>query len=568
MMSSSTNYLWKKYFGVITRSKNSRIFIGAFILAIFIIGSFIFETFLSYENEIKKAEIQTSNLAQVLESQITISFRNVDLILQDIQDEIGEQAKNNKQTDKINHILKKHSSRLPEVLSLKMTDENGEYLADDRGIVSKILNLKDREYFHDFKVDPTDRLIISPPVISKTANIWIIVLVRPILSKEGQFKGMVLATIPIEYYKKMFEKVNVFDDGVIALKHANNIMFARKPAAKNTVGQEIKNNPELEKFLASKAYTTSYKYNSVVDNINRIVSARKFSKYPLYILIGFSSEAILADWKLRTTIHLIIVLLVLAMSAYFLLNFLISLEQVEEQRKQAMQSAKLSSLGEMASGIAHEINNPLTIISMSAKILMKQRADSSDEKLLEGLDKIINTSDRIAKIIRGLRSFSRDSFADSFVPTKVSKIVESTLDLCQEKIKGRGVFLKVNISDDYEINCSEIQIAQVLMNLLNNSLDALENDDERWIKIDISQTSSKVRIAVSDSGKKIPAHIAEKIMNPFFTTKEVGKGTGLGLSISKGIIDQHQGNFYLDRQHPLNTFVIELPTAKINLKSA
>lgn len=567
MMNSETTYKWKKYFGVITRSKNSRLFICAIILAVFIVASFIFESYVSYQNEIKKAEIQTSNLAQVLESQITISFRNIDLILQDLQEEVGEQIYY-LETEELNYILKRHSSRLPEVLSIKITDENAEFLADDRGVVSTNLNLKDRTYFNELKNDPSDRLIISPPIISRTANVWIVALARPILSREGKFKGMVLATIPIDHYIKMFERINVLDNGVIALTNTKNIMFARKPSTRDMLGKEIQTNDSIKKFLTTKLETLTYRINSKFDNVNRIATARKFKKYPFYVVVGFSSETVLAEWKTRTTIHFIVILLVLAMSAYFLMNYLISLEQVEDQRKQAMQSAKLSSLGEMASGIAHEINNPLTIISISAKILMKQRTESSDEKLIEGLEKIIKTSDRIAKIVKGLRTFSRDSYADSFVPTKVSKIVESTLDLCQEKIKGRGVFLKVNIDEDFEVNCSEIQIAQVLMNLLNNSLDAIENDEDRWIKVDVSQAQKNVRITVSDSGKKIPTHIADKIMNPFFTTKEIGKGTGLGLSISKGIIDHHQGKFYLDRNHPLNTFVIELSQTEVKSKSA
>lgn len=564
----STVYKWKRYLRVVVRSKNTRIFLGAIFLGLFVILSFVYESYVSYENEIKKAEIQTSNLAQVLEGQIATSFKNIDLVLQSLQDRIDAGKINSKNYRTYNDILKIHSSRMPEVLSIKVTDENGEFLSDDRGTLSKNLNIRDREYYKKFKQRPVNRLIISNPVISRTAGVWVVVLSRPILSPEGKFKGIILATIQIDHYKKMFDAINVGKTGMIGLYGLDRVLFARRPYA-DKVGKVVNVAPEIVKLTVTDSYSTTYKNNSRVDRINRVFSARKMQNYPFVVVTGLSSHEFLAEWKFRTTVHSIIIFLFLALSTFFLRNFLLSLKQVEEQRKQAMQSAKLSSLGEMASGIAHEINNPLSIISMTAKKLKKHRLEVlTDPKLMTDLEKIITTSDRIAKIVRGLRSFSRDSFDDPYLPVPVSKIIENTLDLCHEKIKGRNVSLHVNSISDLLITCREIQIAQVLMNLLNNSLDAIEFDEERWIKIDVISTGKRTQILVSDSGKLIPHHIAEKMMLPFFTTKEIGKGTGLGLSISRGIIENHQGRFYLDRTKPHNTFVIDLPQAHAATQAA
>ncbi len=540
---------------------------GALILGLFVLSSFIYESYKSYESEIKKAEIQTTNLSQVLEGQIAISFKNIDLVLQTLQDRVGPDSINAKNIDQYNELLRTHSSRLSEVLSIKVINENGDFIADDRGIIEHNLNIADRDYFQEMKANPHNHLVISKPVISRTANIWIIVLARPILTKTGHFKGIIIASITIDHFKTMFDKINIDKEGMIALYGVDKVLYARRPFTKK-MGSVVNVAPEIVQLINSTSPYITYKRNSRVDKINRVFTARKMSNYPFVVVSGLSTNDFLAEWRTRTAIHSVIVFLVLSMAAYFLFNFLISLEQVEEQRKQAMQSAKLSSLGEMASGIAHEINNPLSIISMTAKSLRKHRASDADPRLIDGLDRIVSTSDRIAKIVKGLRSFSRDSFDDPFLPVPVNKIIESTLDLCHERIRTRSVFLTVTVAETFSIDCREIQIAQVLLNLLNNSLDSIENDNERWIKVEATLEGLTGKITVTDSGKLIPNHIAEKLMVPFFTTKEVGKGTGLGLSISKGIVESHKGRFYLDRTKPHNTFVIELPASLSVSKAA
>jgi C4-dicarboxylate-specific signal transduction histidine kinase len=217
----------------------------------------------------------------------------------------------------------------------------------------------------------------------------------------------------------------------------------------------------------------------------------------------------------------------------------------------------------MASGIAHEINNPLTIISSYARSLKRTNSEKeNDPKINEAADKIVITVNRIAKIIKGLRSFARDSFNDAIVPTSIQKVIESTLELCHEKLKDNSIELKINTFIDFEVECREVQITQVLVNLLNNSRDAVDGPD-KWIKIEVIDSGIEAVLTISDSGKKISKEVADKIMQPFFTTKEIGKGLGLGLSISKGIVEGHNGKFYLDMDAAHTTFVIKLPKSNI-----
>lgn len=234
---------------------------------------------------------------------------------------------------------------------------------------------------------------------------------------------------------------------------------------------------------------------------------------------------------------------------------------VEERTQQLLNQSKFSALGEMAAGLAHEINNPLAVISGKAGQLMRYvKADELDkEKLMKGLESIESTAFRISRIIKGLKDFSRNSEHTPKQPVTLVSIINETMDLCRERFYHSGVTLELGEIPDIVFLCRNIQISQVLLNLLNNAFDAVSDSESKWVRLLVEDHGSKIIIRIQDSGKGVPPEIRNKIMMPFFTTKEVGKGTGIGLSISKGIIEDHLGSFYLDPAHPNTSFVIELP---------
>lgn len=242
-------------------------------------------------------------------------------------------------------------------------------------------------------------------------------------------------------------------------------------------------------------------------------------------------------------------------------------EQIRSQHK-ALQSAQMASLGEMASGVAHEINNPLTIVQGKARQIERTVSSSplDIEKVRSDLGKIVSTTDRIVKIIKGLRSFSRDSSRDPIELANVNSIVEDVLDLSSERFKNHHVDLRVDIQTNADIECRGAQIAQILMNLLNNGYDAVSGCDEKWVELKITRTESSVLFMVSDSGIGITPDVADKMMRPFFTTKGVGNGTGLGLSISKGIAEDHLGTLRFDSLSRHTCFVLDLPLRQPNQK--
>lgn len=245
------------------------------------------------------------------------------------------------------------------------------------------------------------------------------------------------------------------------------------------------------------------------------------------------------------------------------------IKELQEQQKKMNLAFQLSSLGEMAASIAHEINSPLTTIllrSENLKLELQQTEINSASAMLQ-VDKISSTAERIAKIVKGLKNLSQNNVQEEFVCVSLNTVIEETLDFCKDRFKQRGVLLKINAIPNCEFECHPTQITQIFLNLFNNAIDAVESFKEPWVSLDISETEENIIFIVTDSGPGIPAHIAEKITEAFFTTKPNGKGTGLGLSISRGIIEDHQGTMSLNPDSPHTQFIIEIPKAQVGRKT-
>jgi len=234
---------------------------------------------------------------------------------------------------------------------------------------------------------------------------------------------------------------------------------------------------------------------------------------------------------------------------------------VREQQESVALSAKFSALGEMAAGVAHEINNPLTIIKGKASCLLAMvKAGRFDPVEYEKvITKIDSTVTRIARIVRGLRGLSRDAERDPLEPAELDQIFADTLELCAARIRNEGIDLRVDTGAPVRLDCRPAQISQVLLNLLGNAADAVAPLAEKWIELKVESQGTHLRIAVTDSGRGIEPAVAEKIMRPFYTTKEAGKGTGLGLSITRKIAEAHGGTLVLDPSAPNTRFVLTLP---------
>ena len=239
-------------------------------------------------------------------------------------------------------------------------------------------------------------------------------------------------------------------------------------------------------------------------------------------------------------------------------NAFISLEKVNAELKSTqetlVQSGKLAALGELAAGIAHELNQPLTSIkgfAQEAVAWSKQNLNTEqNENLSIYLKEIVSGSDKMDKIISHLRNFTRKSTKD-FQEVDVHQVIDESLIMLQKQFTNRGI--KVQKNYDLEIPkifCNPFQLEQVFINLATNARDAIESKKESHGLIVIttkkSQKEGMIEIDFKDNGMGMSEAVRSKVFNPFFTTKEVGKGMGLGLSISYGILNRINGSIVVE----------------------
>lgn len=239
-------------------------------------------------------------------------------------------------------------------------------------------------------------------------------------------------------------------------------------------------------------------------------------------------------------------------------------ELVSQQRVQMVANSKLSALGEMAAGIAHEVINPLAIVAGRSLTLRTLVASNpADPRVNSFAQDIEDGTSRIVKIIRGLQSFSRSGERDPLAKISLQTILDDTLTFCAARFADKGVeLIAPSLAQDIRLECRPVQISQILLNLLNNSFDSVKDRKEKWVEVSIDCNESFVEISVTDSGPGIPADIRGRIFEPFFTTKPVGEGTGLGLSITRGLVESHGGTISLDETSPNTRIVVRMPLAQ------
>ncbi len=244
-----------------------------------------------------------------------------------------------------------------------------------------------------------------------------------------------------------------------------------------------------------------------------------------------------------------------------------TLEHATEERDRArgmmMQSAKLASIGEMAAGIGHEINNPLNNILTLTK-LIKRNLPAGNESILKDIESLREEANRVTSIVRGILNFARQ-IPPQYTQFNALDWLEDTLSLVQQVSKSKHIECHLLVDPQSVIEGDRIQLQQVLVNLLLNACQASDGGSE--IIVSMEKCGDRQLIHVEDHGRGIAEHDLDRIFDPFFSTKEVGEGSGLGLSISLGIVERHKGSIRIVNNSDGGvTATVELPMSANDVK--
>ncbi len=498
-------------------------------------------------------------------------------------------------------------------------------------------NIKDREHF---KKALAGQVNISDPLISRTTGKPVIIIASPILASTksnsppiGVFTGgvkvdrLISVVNQLQYGKNSYAFALNSQGQAIAHPNSKLIATIEKPAPSflqstdlnlAAIARRMKNR---EQGIELRQFDGTFKYIAYVplqeanwsvalviprENIESKLSSLYWLAFTLGILPIIAAFVVWRQIKLSQKAQAQVKLL--CQTKGQLQQQTEDLEQAIQELKQThsqlIQSEKMSSLGQLVAGVAHEINNPVNFISNNInyaeeytqdllKIVqlyqqyypdpvaeLSEQITSIDlDFLREDLPKLINSmkvgTDRIQNIVVSLRNFSRKDESE-MKAVDIHEGIDSTLMLLQNRLKAKPESWGIKVIKEYGtlplIECCASQLNQVFMNILTNAIDALEERDKQRTKSELEQTPSTikiftklvdsnwVKIQIADNGTGIPESLKSHIFNPFFTTKPIGKGTGLGLSISYKIVtEKHRGQLQFISLPQGTQFIIEIP---------
>lgn len=238
-------------------------------------------------------------------------------------------------------------------------------------------------------------------------------------------------------------------------------------------------------------------------------------------------------------------------------------QELREKQEQLVQAGKLATLGELTTGVAHELNNPLNNIGLfignAIDLVALGLADPNPQRILQELHSAMHQVRKATEIISHLRTFGRVTSV-SREPVSITQVISRALSLVQEQLRLRQIEVQLFLPEEVSVMGNAIQLEQVFINLLTNARDAMAHSARKIITIGCTKQANMVVIRFCDTGPGIPMGLEQRIFDPFFTTKEVGAGTGLGLSITYGIIKEHQGTIVVENCHDEGAlFLIQLP---------
>ena len=615
--------------------------VGTFIISFVVLLLFIVWLGLLYKVETEKRQEldtafkETGNFARAFEEHTLRTIRGADQAVLFLK----YQYERNGRSINIPEYVKNGLFASQPFVLVGVIDENGDFAVSSQ-VPFVPSNLKDREHFFIHKNVDSKQLFISQPVLGRSSGKWSIQITRRVNKPDGSFGGAVVISLDPFYFTEFYKELDLGKNSSVTLIGRDGIVRARQSGQNTDIGQGRRDNVLLEHL--SKAPEGNYVSKSTVDGIKRIYSYRSMRDYPLAVLVGVDEEEYLGKVNQRINGYYMATTLITLLILAFTLNMLyvtkrqkvvetalqftldgleiqveertqelrkknseleIAYKELQNAQSQVIHQEKMASIGQLAAGVAHEINNPLGFVTSNFEtlqkyvlrlvevikalrsfradvpvlesILLQQKAEEIEvlekqaklEYVLQDMNGIfLETQEglkRVGDIVKALRVFSRVDQQGKLEEYDLNEGIRNCLIVSRNEIKFVAE-VKEELLNIPLVSAIGGQINQVLLNIILNAAYAIKEKGMEGLGIISIRTyfeDQSVYCLISDNGKGMPANIKKDIFNPFFTTKPVGQGTGLGLSISYDIIvNKHHGDISVESvEGEGTTFTLRLP---------
>lgn len=550
-------------------SKRFRWLFASVVLIVLVVGGLT--GFLYYKETNKEialamqsAEQVSSNLRSYLDEMI---FRN-QLHLAEAELKILA-PKNRPSSDELSQGFYGLKQRTGDFEIMMITDAAGFYLANSEWIGKPDLkqrqlkmSVSDRVYYQELKNNSALEYTISKPVRSKTTGNLVAVMAKRRYSENGDFAGLLVVTMSIKQLGEIFAKANLVSSSNVSLLYSDNTVMVQVPGDEANIGQVVGVPSEvgerLQKGQLVGAFTSGGAGNDQ-DLSHSIFGFAQATSFGLRVIWSKSQSEVLAVIRNQYINVVGLELIILALFASLLALYGRGVERAQEHRSTIVASSKMASLGELAAGLGHEISNPLAAIIARSEILLRKPEVQNSPSILREVTKIFQTSERISKIMHGLKNLSHTGgSSEALQPGNLRSVIDDVISMVEGSLFQNSIELRLNIDPELCVLCRSYQIGQVVMNLFSNSIYELKKQQVRWIQVEAAVVGDLVQVSFTDAGAGIPPEVRKKLLVTNFTSKPTGVGTGFGLSISRKILLDHGGDLTIDGTCSNTRFVFTL----------
>ena len=529
-------------------------------IVIFFIGLISAAIFFDYKELIKQARVTAKNNSYSLDQYIQSVFNKIDLSIKSASRDIHlSDRKNEKLPLSTLQMLDFYKSQLSEVHAFRIANSDGKVIVNTDRNVPENISIEDREYFNYHKTNSDSQLYISNPIKSKFDGKMVITLSRRIPSAEKRFVGIVYAVVTINSFHNFFSTIDIGKAGHITLISLDeHIILYRFPANENVFGQKLNIHPESLKLISEKQASGEWEQVSNIDGMRKTFAARVNYQFNYMIATGLAKDDYLERWKFNLIPRGIVFLVFTLVLIFGFIKYVNSQERIEVQQYQIYENARRVAISRISTGVAHEINNPLAIISGKSeviKVLIESEAPKSKVmKMLKDIDSMVT---RAAKIVKCLQELDQESPAKMGI-FSLNEILENSVAILTQKMSDNAIEVSIEKIPKIEIKGHKGQLAEVLIHLISNSIDAIQNTEKKWIEISFKIQPGHIFVMFTDAGTGIAENEVRQLTDPFFTTKDPGCGVGLGLSVSDSIVRAHGGSLSYNASSKNTQFILKL----------